>query len=71
MQNSHLYLIPLFRKEIIAAFNMERTEFWRKTQQLNIPMGKVSPADCIKICDILNRDVQHLIDYINQQGLKK
>lgn len=71
MQNVQLLLVPLFKKEIITAFNMERTEFWRKTRKLNIPTGKVSPADCIKVCETLNRDVQHLIDYINQQGLKK
>jgi hypothetical protein len=59
----------LSRKIIYQAYNMKRLQFWRKTKCLNIPSGKLVPADTIKICKHLRVDIrtleEHIKKYIN------
>lgn len=67
--SEHIFLVPLFKYEIATAFEMERTEFWRKTKDLKIPKGKVIPLDAVRICKKLKRNIKLLEIYIEENDI--
>jgi len=64
-------LLPMTRKEVYTALNMSRTSFWRATQFLNIPDGKIVHDDLLKICEYLRRDISILEKHSRKYGIKK